>query len=326
VAVSVYDTKPVHFLSMSCESIEWITKERKVFSSSTGKYEKLKFMRLNINDNYNKEMGHVDVSDQLRNYYRFDHYMRKRKWWWSLAFWGIGVQLVNAYVVYCKVMEANDVPRKDWFSHYDFRKSVALDWINEKQITLTGKRNLVLMMNDESDEEEESERKIQSSSKKKHKQGDNLESGDKRTSSRLKEKEKEVEVASRSVRVTDASLHPDGVLKLRLRRDLFHWPKQAKPNQRCVLHRWASSVELKDKVLRCTDCQVHLCVNCYQLFHMVPNLVDKKKTMEKAFLQEQLERTKQQENKTPENNNNFNINVNIQEILEECKQCTPVEL
>jgi hypothetical protein len=35
VAVSVYDTKPVHFLSMSCDSIEWITKERKVFSSST---------------------------------------------------------------------------------------------------------------------------------------------------------------------------------------------------------------------------------------------------------------------------------------------------
>jgi predicted kinase len=27
-----------------------------------------------------KEMGHVDVSDQLRNYYRFDNYMRKRKW------------------------------------------------------------------------------------------------------------------------------------------------------------------------------------------------------------------------------------------------------
>jgi Transposase IS4 len=36
VAVSVYDTKPVHFLSMSCESIEWITKERKVFVASTG--------------------------------------------------------------------------------------------------------------------------------------------------------------------------------------------------------------------------------------------------------------------------------------------------
>jgi hypothetical protein len=61
---------------MSSESIEWITKERKVFASSTGKYEKIKILRLNINDSYNKEMGHVDVSDQLRNC------MRKRKWWW----------------------------------------------------------------------------------------------------------------------------------------------------------------------------------------------------------------------------------------------------
>jgi Transposase IS4 len=43
VAVSVYNTKPVHFLSMSCELIEWITKERKVFSSNTGKYEHLNF-------------------------------------------------------------------------------------------------------------------------------------------------------------------------------------------------------------------------------------------------------------------------------------------
>jgi hypothetical protein len=43
VTVSVYDTKPVHFLSMSCESIEWITKERKVFAATTGKYEKIKF-------------------------------------------------------------------------------------------------------------------------------------------------------------------------------------------------------------------------------------------------------------------------------------------
>ena len=31
VAVSVYDTKPVHFMSMMCEDIKWITKSRKIF-------------------------------------------------------------------------------------------------------------------------------------------------------------------------------------------------------------------------------------------------------------------------------------------------------
>ncbi len=67
VAVSVYDTKPVHFLSMSCKSIEWIRKERKVWAPSLGRYDTIKFLRLNINDSYNKEMGHVDVSDHLWN-------------------------------------------------------------------------------------------------------------------------------------------------------------------------------------------------------------------------------------------------------------------
>jgi hypothetical protein len=320
IAVSVYDTKPVHFLSMSCETIEWITKERKVFAASTGKYEKLKFLRLNINDNYNKEMGHVDVSDQLRNYYRFDHYMRKRKWWWSIAFWGIGVQFVNAYVVYCKVMEANQVPRREWFSHYDFRKSVALEWINEKQ--MASRRNLVMMLNNESDDDSVAKKDGTSTGKKRPRQDD---SAEKRTSKRIKEKEKE-QKTKRSVRVSDASLQPDGALKIRLRRDLFHWPKQAKANQRCVIHRWSSGVEHKDKVLRCTDCEVHLCVGCYQLFHMVPNLLEKKEKMCKMFIEEQKERNKLLENKTPEGKTNYQINSNIQGILDECAACTPVEL
>jgi HSP90 family molecular chaperone len=180
-------------------------------------------------------------------------------------------------------MEAHGVTKKDLFSHYDFRKSVAMDWINKKQ--QTGKRNLILMMNGELDNKSVEDE--QSSNKKRHKSGSDVESAEKRSSTRLKEKEKEVEVTARLVRVLDASLLPDGALKNWLRRDLFHWPKQAKPNQQCTIHQWASNVELKDKVMRCTDCNVHLCVNCYQLFHMVPNIVDKKKQMEKVFLQQQ---------------------------------------
>jgi hypothetical protein len=121
-------------------------------------------------------------------------------------------------------------------------------------------------------------------------------------------------------------LHPEGALSKRLRRDLFHWPRQVKQNQRCTLHRWASNVELKDKVLGCTDCEVHLCVNCYQLFHMVPNLVDKKERMGQLFLQEQQERAKINETRTPESNQTFEINVNIEELLKEALTSPPVEL
>jgi hypothetical protein len=265
-------------------------------------------------------MGHVDVSDQLRNYYRFDHYMRKRKWWWSLAFWGIGVQFVNAYVVYCKVMEESGVPRKDWLSHYDFRKSVALEWINEKQEKVASKRNFVSMVEEGSDDD---------SPKRDTVFGSNVgESGGRRSSARIRRsKEEEVqETVKRSVRVTDSSLHPDGALNKRLQRDLFHWPKQAKQNQRCTLHRWASNVELKDKVLRCTDCEVHLCVNCYKVFHMVPNLVDKKDDMCKLFLEEQKERAKMNEHKTPESQQATQININLEELLNEALTSPPVEI
>ncbi len=69
VASSVYDTKPVHFLSMICDSIKWIVKEKSVFNVETGKMETLRFLRLNYINDYNYGMGHVDVSDQLRNNY-----------------------------------------------------------------------------------------------------------------------------------------------------------------------------------------------------------------------------------------------------------------
>ena len=105
VAVSYYDQKPVHFLSTICESIKWIQCEKKVYCVETDQVESMKFLRLNVNNDYNNDMGGCDIADQLRNYYCFDHWMRKRKWWWSFFFWAIGVLLVNTYVAYKTFME-----------------------------------------------------------------------------------------------------------------------------------------------------------------------------------------------------------------------------
>jgi hypothetical protein len=234
------------------------------------------------------------------------------------------VQVVNAYVVYCKVMDANGIPKKDWLSHYDFRKSVALDWINEKQEFASRKRNFVTLT-EEGSEDESPRRKDNNSSG--NKKDANVTDSTNRRSSRVREREEALpEAVKRSVRVTDSSLHPDGALNKRLRRDLFHWPKQAKQNQRCTLHRWASDVELKDKVLRCTDCEVHLCVNCYQLFHMVPNIVEKKEQMSKLFIKEQQDRAKMQESRTPESVRTYDININIEELLNEALTSPPIEI
>ena len=46
-------------------------------------------------------------------------------------FWSIGVMLTNAYIMYMKVnMEEYGVAKKDLMTHHDFRKAMALYWIN----------------------------------------------------------------------------------------------------------------------------------------------------------------------------------------------------
>ena len=105
VAVSVYDTKPVHFLTMATERIFWEEKKRQVFDKSRNQMTTMKFLRLNVNDEYNFGMGGADVADQLRGSYRFDHWLRNYKWWHSILWWGVQVLLVNSYKCYCEYMK-----------------------------------------------------------------------------------------------------------------------------------------------------------------------------------------------------------------------------
>jgi hypothetical protein len=97
VAVSTYDTKPVHILSMTTECVRWDVKERLVWSTAIQKKAIMKYLRLNIIEEYNSHMNSTDVADQLRGNYRPDRWMRQRKWWWAFFVWSIGVAGVNAY-------------------------------------------------------------------------------------------------------------------------------------------------------------------------------------------------------------------------------------
>ena len=69
-------------------------------------------------------MGDVDVSDQPRNSYWFDNWLRKRKWWWSIMFWYIGVILVNAYIVYRRVNLEAGMSKSDLLSQQNFRNNL----------------------------------------------------------------------------------------------------------------------------------------------------------------------------------------------------------
>ena len=69
IASSVYDTKPVHYLSMVSPKVEWVVKEKMVYNVETHRKEPLRFLQLNQIDTYNHGMGDVDIADQLRVFY-----------------------------------------------------------------------------------------------------------------------------------------------------------------------------------------------------------------------------------------------------------------
>ena len=84
IAASIYNQKPVNFLTTGAGSIEWVEKERPVYNVESGKVEGMKFLCLNINDDYNNYMNLVDIADQLWEVYKLNRWLRNRKWWWSI--------------------------------------------------------------------------------------------------------------------------------------------------------------------------------------------------------------------------------------------------
>jgi hypothetical protein len=268
VAVSYYDQKPVHFLSTICESIRWIQCERLVYCVDTDKTEVMKFLRLNINDDYNHDMGHVDMSDQLRNYYRFDHWMRKRKWWWSLFFWAKGVLLVNAYVCYREFMkEQNLKPMK----HYEFRKKVALAWLDSKQFWPTRmKNNKTAAQAQTSVQDSQRDSVPGSSNTSGHTSGKHTRSS---TSSGDASSKRH-----RACKFTDETLDPrTGHLRDRLTVGHGkHMPEPGSDTAKCGLHSWGANQRVRAQILKCTTCGVHLCVKCYKPFHTTQEVNDLK--------------------------------------------------
>ena len=50
IAVSVYNTKPVHFLSMEVDNIKWTENKIEVYDQSIGPMTTMKFLRFNVNN------------------------------------------------------------------------------------------------------------------------------------------------------------------------------------------------------------------------------------------------------------------------------------
>lgn len=133
LAVSLYDTKPVHILSTASKEVRWIVKQRGVWSAAAQKMAMMKYLRLNVIEEYNMRMNSTDIADQLRGNYRPDLFMRQRKWWWAIFIWAIGVASVNAYRIYCVLWDEENAKKtpglpKKW-SHKEFREQLVYDLI-----------------------------------------------------------------------------------------------------------------------------------------------------------------------------------------------------
>ena len=157
IAVSVYDNKPVHLMSTVCEKVEWVEKKRKVWCAAARANQMMSHMRLNLIDDYNKFMNSTDIADQLRNTYRPDHWMRNRKWWWSIFIWAIGVARVNAYKLYfemyddAKRMKEKGLPPK--WSHREFIHELIFDLMSFEN-TMSKKRSRSSCDNTDEDKSE----------------------------------------------------------------------------------------------------------------------------------------------------------------------------
>ena len=90
----------MHILSTAAETIEWILKQRKVWSAEEKETVLMNFLRLNLIDDYNDNMNNTDISDQLRNQYCMDYWICNKKWWWAIFMWAIGVAATNAWIIY----------------------------------------------------------------------------------------------------------------------------------------------------------------------------------------------------------------------------------
>jgi hypothetical protein len=104
-----------------------------VWSEEAHRKAFVKFLRLNVIDEYNNNMNSTDIEDQLRGVYRPDHWMRNRKWWWAIWIWGIGVAGVTAYRIYevmyeeQKQLDKNSVPPR--WSHARFLEELVNDFM-----------------------------------------------------------------------------------------------------------------------------------------------------------------------------------------------------
>ena len=96
----MYDTKPVHYISVFSEELKWFVMEKDCFNIDTVKVYIFIFLRMKYINKYMNVMWGAGISDNLSNYYRIYFGVKNRKWRCYILFWDVDVILNNAYIIY----------------------------------------------------------------------------------------------------------------------------------------------------------------------------------------------------------------------------------
>jgi hypothetical protein len=269
VAVSYYDVKPFYFMTNAWKDIKWIKKHRQVWSTSLKKMVKMPYHRLNIIETYNYNMNNVDISDQLRGVYRWDHWMRKRKWWWAIMFWALQVMTTNAFVAYKKYMT---LLKMKHLSHYKFLEAVCIKWITEGSLFFRGNKKRNSRSFGVTNDDHSSTSSLTSRTSRR-----SINSSVSTRGMNLARKRK------RNIKFNDEVLDPfKGELKCRLdHSNVMHMPSKVEnpKHKYCQLCYWGKKEKVHKALLRCETCEVNICINCYGIFHQEESIVAKKRKL-----------------------------------------------
>ena len=65
VSFSVYDTKPVHFLSMDATLLKWERNQKKIYNSSQNRMIEIDVLTTAVQNEYNYGMNEVNIAGQI---------------------------------------------------------------------------------------------------------------------------------------------------------------------------------------------------------------------------------------------------------------------
>ena len=73
VMVSIYNTKPFYNFSTCAKEIKWKPVRCKIWNQEKNQNVQYSYLKLNLINDYNCDMDHVDIADHLRGSYRLTY-------------------------------------------------------------------------------------------------------------------------------------------------------------------------------------------------------------------------------------------------------------